>query len=67
LEAEANINQTVLAQIMGHSQLRTTSRYIAFNAEHHRKAIGAISGRIGKMVNPHQEDDNSADNIAGNP
>ena len=46
LEAEADINQTVLAQIMGHSQLRTTSRYIAHNAEHHRKAIGAISGRI---------------------
>lgn len=49
-EAEADINQTVLAQIMGHTQLRTTSRYIAHNAAHHRKAIGAISGRIKKIA-----------------
>ena len=49
-EAEADINQTVLAQIMGHTQLRTTSRYIAHNAAHHRKAIGAISGRIRKIA-----------------
>jgi len=52
LEAEANVNQTVLAQIMGHTQLRTTARYIAHNAEHHRKAIGAITGRILKITNP---------------
>lgn len=51
LEAEANINQTVLAQIMGHTQLRTTARYISHNAEHHRKAIGAISGRVCKIAN----------------
>ena len=50
LEAEADVNQTVLAQMMGHSQLRTTARYIANNAEHHRKAMAAITGRIQKIT-----------------
>ena len=49
-EAEADVNQAVLAQIMGHTQLRTTARYINHNAEHHRKAVGAISGRISKLA-----------------
>jgi len=50
LEAEADVNQAVLAQIMGHTQLSTTARYVNHNAEHHRKAIGAITGRITKMA-----------------
>ena len=50
LEAEADVNQAVLAQIMGHTQLRTTARYVNHNAEHHRKAVGAISGRISKIA-----------------
>ena len=49
MEAEANVNQTVIAQMMGHTQLRTTSRYIANNAEHHRVAIGAVGARISKI------------------
>ena len=49
MEAEANINQTVIAQMMGHSQLRTTSRYIANNAEHHRSAINAAGDRISRL------------------
>jgi len=49
IEAEANINQTVIAQMMGHTQLRTTSRYIANNAEHHRNAIQAAGSRIAKL------------------
>ena len=50
-EAEAGVNQAVLAQLMGHTQLRTTARYVNHNAEHHRKAIAAISGRISKLAN----------------
>lgn len=50
MEAEANINQTVIAQMMGHSQLRTTSRYIANNSAHHRVAVGAIGSRLEKIV-----------------
>lgn len=46
LEAEANVNQAVIGQVMGHTQLRTTTRYIANNYEHHKSAVGAISGRI---------------------
>ncbi len=49
MEAEANINQTVIGQMMGHSQLRTTSRYISNNAAHHRTAIGAIGNRIASL------------------
>jgi len=49
MEAEANVNQTVIAQMMGHTQLRTTSRYIANNAEHHRNAIQAAGSRIAKL------------------
>ena len=46
MEAEANINQTVIAQMMGHSQLSTTARYISNNADHHRTAIGAVGSRL---------------------
>ena len=49
MEAEANVNQTVIAQMMGHTQLRTTSRYIANNAEHHRVAIGAVGSRVATL------------------
>jgi len=49
MEAEANVNQTVIGQMMGHTQLRTTSRYIANNAEHHRSAINAAGNRISKL------------------
>jgi len=51
MEAEANINQTIIAQMMGHSQLRTTSRYISNNAAHHRVAVGSIGSRITGLEN----------------
>ncbi len=46
MEAEANINQTSLSQIMGHTTIRTTARYISNNYDHHRNAVGAIVGRV---------------------
>ncbi len=49
MEAEANVNQTVIAQMMGHSQLSTTSRYISNNADHHRNAINAAGSRISEL------------------
>lgn len=52
MEAEANINQTSLSQIMGHTTIRTTSRYISNNYDHHRKAVGAIEGRITALKPP---------------
>ncbi len=55
MEAEAIVNQTVIAQVMGHTQLRTTARYIAHNEEHHRKAIGYISTRITNIANGDDE------------
>lgn len=52
MEAEANINQTSLSQIMGHTTIRTTSRYISNNYDHHRKAVSAIEGRITALKPP---------------
>jgi hypothetical protein len=49
MEAEANINQTSLSQIMGHTTIRTTSRYISNNYDHHRKAVGAIESRVASL------------------
>jgi len=46
LEAEANVNQAVIAQVMGHQVLQTTTRYIANNYQHHKTAVGAITERI---------------------
>jgi len=46
LEAEANVNQAVIAQVMGHQGLQTTTRYIANNYQHHKTAVGAITSRI---------------------
>ena len=49
MEAEANINQTSLSQIMGHTTIRTTSRYISNNYDHHRKAVSAIESRVAAL------------------
>jgi len=46
MEAEANINQTSLSQLMGHTTIRTTARYISNNYDHHRNAVAAIEGRV---------------------
>ena len=51
LEAEANVNQAVIGQVMGHTLLQTTTRYIANNYQHHKMAVGAISGRITSAMN----------------
>ncbi len=66
MQAEANVNQTVIAQMMGHSQLRTTARYIANNAEHHRKSMDAIKDRINELADldspePEEPDENTTD------
>ena len=50
MEAEANINQTSLSQIMGHTTIRTTARYISNNYDHHRNAVGAIMGRVASLT-----------------
>jgi len=46
LQAEANVNQTSISHMMGHSNIRTASRYIANNAEHHKHAVRAIAARV---------------------
>jgi integrase len=40
--AAGGLNQTVLAQIMGHTKLQTTSRYIAPVPDYHQKAVEAM-------------------------
>lgn len=50
MEAEANINQTSLSQIMGHTTIRTTARYISNNYDHHRNAVSAIVGRVALLT-----------------
>jgi integrase len=62
LEAEAGVNQAVLAQIMGHTQLSTTARYVNHNAEHHRKAVGAITERINRMAQGGAAEDSQQQN-----
>jgi len=46
MQAEANINQACLSHLMGHSQIRTTSRYVTPTDEYHRSAVALIKGRI---------------------
>lgn len=52
MEAEANINHTSLNQIMGHTTIRTPSRYISNNHDHQRNAVGAIMGRVALLAQP---------------
>ena len=52
MEAEANINQTSLSQLMGHTTIRTTARYISNNYDHHRNAVSAIVGRVASLTRP---------------
>jgi integrase len=49
-EGASNVNQSVLAQLMGHSRLQTTDRYIANVDEAHKKAIAAIGKRISAFL-----------------
>jgi integrase len=53
MQAEANINQACLSHLMGHSQIRTTSRYVTPTDEYHRQAIASIKGRILNCTNGH--------------
>ena len=41
-----NVNQAVIAQLMGHSQIRTTTRYTATTEKYHREAADALASRI---------------------
>ena len=50
LQAEANINQTVLSHMMGHSSPRMAGRYISNNADHHKSAVRAIESRVTKLL-----------------
>jgi integrase len=50
LQAEANINQTSISQMMGHSSSRMAGRYIANNADHHKTAVRAIESRLKNIL-----------------
>jgi hypothetical protein len=56
MQAEANINQACLSHLMGHSQIRTTSRYVTPTDEYHRSAVALIKGRILNCANGKKED-----------
>lgn len=49
-EGANGTNQAVLAQLMGHSRLETTSRYIANVDEAHRKAMDAIGNEFSELL-----------------
>ena len=46
--AAEGINLAVLAQLMGHSDIKTTTRYIAVNSEAHQKAVAIMD----KFITP---------------
>ncbi len=48
--AAAGLNQTVLAQIMGHTKLQTTSRYIAPVPDYHQKAVEAMEKDLSVLL-----------------
>lgn len=41
---------TIIGQLMGHTTLRTTQRYIANNSEYQQTAIERLSERFGHLV-----------------
>lgn len=51
MEAEANINQTSLSQLTGHTTIPATSRYNSNNDDHYRNAIdGGVSAFFQKTA-----------------
>ena len=48
--AEANTNLALLAQVMGHSRLQTTARYIANTDKAHREAVGRMGELLAGLV-----------------
>ncbi len=42
----AGVNQSVISQLMGHTKLQTTARYIGCNDEAHKKATGIIEQKL---------------------
>ena len=53
--AAAGLNQTILAQIMGHTKLQTTSRYIAAVPEYHQKAVDAMERDLAFLIEQNDE------------
>ena len=49
-QAANGLNQTVLAQLMGHTKLHTTSRYIASVPEYHQKAVAAMEKSLSALL-----------------
>ena len=50
MEAASGINQSVLAQLMGHTRLQTTDRYVANVDEAHRKAMNLLGKELGGLL-----------------
>lgn len=48
--AAAGLNQTVLAQVMGHTKLQTTSRYVAAVPDYHMKAFEAMAEDVASLL-----------------
>lgn len=53
--AASGLNQTVLAQLMGHTKLQTTSRYIAAVPEYHQKAMEAMEADLSVLFKTPQK------------
>ena len=57
--AAEGVNLAVLAQLMGHSDIKTTTRYIAVNSEAHQKAVAIMDKFIAPaMQNTPADKDN---------
>ena len=46
----AGTNESIIGQLMGHTKLQTTSRYIACNDEAHKKAVGSMEKKVREVM-----------------
>ena len=54
--AAHGLNQAILAQIMGHTTIRTTSRYVAVIPEYHQKAMDAMEEDLSSLLSRSEPD-----------
>ena len=55
-QAGSGLNQAILAQLMGHTTIITTTRYVAKVPDYHQKAVDAMQESLGSLLSQQEQE-----------